>query len=113
VLEATNGQMGIDMARSHHPDLIIMDIKMPVMDGREAMQILAQDGELQDIPVVTSTASVMKEEQDELRSMCSDLLVWGSELHGHATVFAVEDAEQSLTGYPGLVAALTKRQASA
>jgi len=75
VLEATHGQMGIDMARAHHPDLIIMDVKMPVMDGREAMKILGQDSELRDIPVIASTASVMKEEQDDLQFLCAGLLV--------------------------------------
>jgi CheY-like chemotaxis protein len=47
VLEATNGAEGIEVARRERPDLVLMDISMPVMDGLTATRLLKADGELQ------------------------------------------------------------------
>jgi len=59
-LEATDGAQGIELAKAHKPDLILMDILMPVMDGFEATKILKADAETRNIPIVALTASVMK-----------------------------------------------------
>lgn len=56
VFTAQNGKKGIELAREHNPDLILLDIVMPVMDGFEVCRILKQDGELRHIPVVFLTA---------------------------------------------------------
>lgn len=53
---AQNGKKGIELAREHNPDLILLDIVMPVMDGFEVCMILKQDKELRHIPVVFLTA---------------------------------------------------------
>jgi len=59
VLTATDGQAGVDMARSHSPDVILMDNNMPIMSGREAMRILQQDPATAGIPVIAVTAAAM------------------------------------------------------
>ena len=65
-LEAENGQEGIRKAREHHPDLIIMDIRMPIMDGCDATALLRTDEALQPIPVVALTASGMKGDHERI-----------------------------------------------
>jgi signal transduction histidine kinase/CheY-like chemotaxis protein len=59
VLTATDGQAGVDMARSHSPDVILMDNNMPVMSGREAMRILRADPATAGIPVIAVSAAAM------------------------------------------------------
>lgn len=56
VLKAEDGKEGIQMAREHSPDLILLDIMMPKMDGLEAVEIIRQDEELKHIPVIFLTA---------------------------------------------------------
>ncbi len=69
-LEAENGAEAFELAQQQHPDLILMDIKMPVKDGREATRMLKADKETQDIPVIAVTADAMQETEKELRSLC-------------------------------------------
>jgi signal transduction histidine kinase/ActR/RegA family two-component response regulator len=59
VLTATDGQAGVAMARSHSPDVILMDNNMPVMSGREAMRILRADPATAGIPVIAVSAAAM------------------------------------------------------
>jgi CheY-like chemotaxis protein len=63
VVTAANGLEAIEQARVHHPDLILMDIQMPVMDGYEATRQLKADAALQSIPVVALTAYAMPQER--------------------------------------------------
>jgi CheY-like chemotaxis protein len=56
VMEAADGEAGIDMARARHPDLILMDISIPVIDGWEATRVLKEDERTRDIPIVPLTA---------------------------------------------------------
>ncbi|MBE9060602.1 hybrid sensor histidine kinase/response regulator [cf. Phormidesmis sp. LEGE 11477] len=66
VLEAHNGQEGLDKAIAHHPDLIIADVAMPVKDGYEMMRELRQQGaSLDSIPVIISSASVFDSDRHE------------------------------------------------
>ena len=62
LLMAENGREGVDLARKQMPDLILMDIKMPDMDGYEATRLLRDDKRTQQIPIITVTASAMKED---------------------------------------------------
>jgi signal transduction histidine kinase/ActR/RegA family two-component response regulator len=59
VLTATDGQAGVEMARAHSPDVILMDNNMPVMNGREAMRILRADPATAGIPVIAVSAAAM------------------------------------------------------
>ena len=59
VLTATDGQAGVDMARSHSPDVILMDNNMPVMSGREAMRVLREDPATAGIPIIAVSAAAM------------------------------------------------------
>lgn len=52
VNEASNGQEGIDQCHKERPDLIVMDVRMPVMSGTEAVMHIKEDASLRDIKVV-------------------------------------------------------------
>lgn len=63
VLEAANGQLGVDAALKEKPDLILMDVQMPVMDGMAATRMLKSNDALNKVPVVALTAYAMKEDR--------------------------------------------------
>lgn len=65
VLLAENGQEGVDMTRARKPDLVLMDINMPVMDGWQALQILKSDPDTTHIPIVALTAYAMTSDRDK------------------------------------------------
>ena len=56
VLEALDGYQAVEKAVSDHPDLILMDLAMPVMDGIQATQAIRQHKELSDVPILALTA---------------------------------------------------------
>lgn len=56
VLKAENGKEGIDVAKEHKPDLVLLDIMMPKMDGLEAVEIMRKDDDLKRIPIIFLTA---------------------------------------------------------
>jgi CheY-like chemotaxis protein len=56
VLEAADGREGVDLARSERPDLVLLDVMMPVVDGWTVARELAADEETRDIPIVFLTA---------------------------------------------------------
>lgn len=56
-LEADNGKLAIEIAKQYHPDLILMDLKMPVMNGFEATKILKQLEKTSHIPIIAISAS--------------------------------------------------------
>jgi len=67
VIEAITGTEGVQQARAHHPDLILMDISVPELDGWEATAILKADASTKDIPVIAVTAHALP--GDEHRSL--------------------------------------------
>jgi CheY-like chemotaxis protein len=56
VLEASNGQEAVDIAEREHPDLILMDLDLPILDGIAATQRIRQQSELEKVPIVAVTA---------------------------------------------------------
>jgi CheY-like chemotaxis protein len=69
VFVAENATLGIELARSEKPDIIIMDMRLPDMRGSEAAKILLQDVRTRDIAVVFVTASVLAEGIEEIRTI--------------------------------------------
>jgi len=66
VVTATSGQQGIEMAEQTHPDLILMDLRMPEMSGLDAMLALRSNEATCHIPVAVLTASAMKGDEEKL-----------------------------------------------
>lgn len=56
VLKAENGEEGITVAKEHEPDLVLMDIMMPKMDGMQAVEEMRKDNQLKKIPIIFLTA---------------------------------------------------------
>jgi CheY-like chemotaxis protein len=82
VLEARDGREGVSLARQHRPDLILMDIQMPIMDGISATRILKQDSVTQDIKVVALTANAMPGDREKiLEAGCQDYISKPFRLH--------------------------------
>lgn len=71
VLEAEDGQAGIDTAFREHPDLILMDINMAGMDGMEATEILKQS-DIKHIPIIALTAAAMKGDRERIMASGCD-----------------------------------------
>ena len=72
VIQAGMAEEGIELARAELPDLILMDISLPGMDGLEATGILKQDPTTKDIPVIAMTAHAMKgDEEKALTAGCA------------------------------------------
>ena len=63
VIQAADGEEGVLAARKHSPDLILMDVMMPKMDGAESANALQQDPATKDIPVIFLTSMITKEEE--------------------------------------------------
>ena len=63
-IEATDGEQGVELARARNPDLILMDIMMPKMDGIEATRILKTDTATKNIPILALTSYAMKGDRE-------------------------------------------------
>ncbi|UCH92697.1 MAG: response regulator, partial [Candidatus Aminicenantes bacterium] len=72
VIDAENGKIAVEMTKIFRPSLVVMDLKMPVMNGKEATRILKTDEELKKIPVIIITASAIKEQQQEIKKAGGD-----------------------------------------
>ena len=75
VLEAEDAQQGLDMSRSEHPDLILMDIQLPGMDGWELISHIRKTETVKDIPVIAVTAHAMTGDRERtLEAGCDDYI---------------------------------------
>ena len=73
VLIAVDGEKGVEVARANMPDLILMDMSLPVVDGWEATRRLKADKRLKHIPVIALTAHAMANDRDKaLEAGCND-----------------------------------------
>lgn len=75
VLKASNGQEGLEMAIESRPDLILVDLVMPVMDGLEMSRALRMVPELQNLPVIASSASVAPLDQQRSQEAGCDAFI--------------------------------------
>lgn len=65
VVAANNGQEGIELAQKERPDLILMDISLPVMDGWEATQCIRNIGSIKNTPIIALTAHALIEDRNK------------------------------------------------
>ena len=72
VITATNAEAGLTLARDEQPQLILMDIQLPGMDGLEATRLLKQDDTTRRIPVIALTALAMKGDEERIRAAGCD-----------------------------------------
>lgn len=72
VLEARDGEEGVRVARTEHPDIVLMDISIPVIDGWRATTILKGDPRTNRIPVIALTAHALPEDREKSRSVGCD-----------------------------------------
>jgi len=72
VFSAMDAEAGLTMARGEQPDLILMDIQLPGMDGLEATALLKRDDATRDIPVIALTALAMKGDEERIRAAGCD-----------------------------------------
>lgn len=64
IVEATSGEQGVALAQDCEPDLVLMDLQLPQMDGTEALRILRESPRTRDVPVVAVTAFAMREDRE-------------------------------------------------
>jgi two-component system, cell cycle response regulator DivK len=67
VLQSQDGMEALKLARTHRPDLILMDIQLPEVSGLEVTKWLKEDEELKSIPVIAVTAFAMKGDEEKIR----------------------------------------------
>jgi CheY-like chemotaxis protein len=73
VVFAADGQQGVDLARSEKPDIILMDMSLPVMDGWEATRRIKADATMRRIPVIGLTAHAMSGDREKaIEAGCDD-----------------------------------------
>ncbi len=74
LLHASNGKQALDMMHQTRPDLVFMDVKMPVMDGIEAARHINDNPDWSDVIVIALTASTYAKSENEMRTMVKDYL---------------------------------------
>jgi len=72
VLSAKDAESGLTLARGKQPDLVLMDIQLPGMDGLQATALLKADAATRDIPVIALTALAMKGDEQRIRAAGCD-----------------------------------------
>jgi two-component system cell cycle response regulator DivK len=72
LIEATDGGAGVRMAESERPDLILMDIQLPVLDGHEATRRIKAKPELRDIPIIVVTSYALSGDEAKAAAAGAD-----------------------------------------
>jgi len=71
-LEASNGQQGLELLKTHKPHIVTCDISMPVMDGYQFLQAVRSDPDVADTPVIVITAVGQDEEYTKAQQLGAD-----------------------------------------
>ncbi len=66
-VQTKDGREAMDLAREHHPDLVLMDIQLPEISGLEITKMMKEDDKLKGIPIVAVTAFAMKGDEEKIR----------------------------------------------
>lgn len=75
VIEAENAEDGLSLIRAERPDLILMDIQLPGMDGLAATRIIKSDPAIKDIPVIAITSYAMQDDDKKAKEAgCNDYI---------------------------------------
>ena len=69
---AENGEIAVEKALSEKPDLILMDLSLPVMDGWQATQLIKTNEATKEIPIIVLTAHAMPEDREKAMAMGAD-----------------------------------------
>ena len=72
LIEAVNGEDGVKLAHSERPDLILMDIQLPIIDGYEATRRIKGSAELKSIPIIAVTSYALSGDQTKARAAGCD-----------------------------------------
>ena len=67
-IQTRDGMSALDLAREHHPDLVLMDIQLPEVSGLEVTKWMKEDDDLRSIPIVAVTAFAMKGDEEKIRA---------------------------------------------
>ena len=65
IVVAQNGRMAVEMAKAQQPDLILMDVQMPEMDGLEATRQIRADAQMAHIPIIALTSFAMERDREQ------------------------------------------------
>ena len=105
VIPATSAELGLSMATENPPDLILMDIRLPGLDGLTATQMLAEQTEIRDIPVIALTAHVMPGAKEAaLAAGCRGFITKPIDTRTFAQTVAkfLESSNAQISGAPGV-----------
>lgn len=69
---ANNGQEAIEIAKTQRPQLILMDVQMPEMDGLEATRQIRQDADIAHIPIIALTSFAMRSDKEQIMAVGVD-----------------------------------------
>jgi two-component system, cell cycle response regulator DivK len=75
MLEAENGEVGVAAAIAEQPDLILMDIQLPILDGYEATRQIKANPALKDIPIIVVTSYALSGDEDKARAAGCDAYI--------------------------------------
>jgi two-component system cell cycle response regulator DivK len=75
VVEVEDGEQALGAAAAHHPDLILMDIQLPLMDGYEATRRIKADPALRAIPIIVITSYALSGDEEKARAAGCDAYV--------------------------------------